>query len=245
MSGRIALVTGAGAGIGRAVSHALLADGWSVAVAGRREDTLAETAGGHERALVQPTDVTEERAVDLLFARILERFGRLDLLFNNAGISRDGDPDALDLATWNEVVATNLTGAFLTARGAFRLMREQSPQGGRIINNGSISAHAPRPRSIAYTTTKHGIAGMTKSLSLDGRPYGISCGQIDIGNARTAMGRHVTSGSLQADGSRRVEPTMDVDAVARTVLLMASLPAEANIQSVTVIATNMPFVGRG
>ncbi len=245
MSGRIALVTGAGAGIGRAVSHALLADGWSVVLAGRREATLAETAAGHERALVQPTDVMDEHAVATLFARIRERCGRLDLVFNNAGISRDGEPDALDLATWNEVVATNLTGAFLVAAGAFRLMREQSPQGGRIINNGSISAHVPRPRSIAYTATKHGVAGMTKSLSLDGRAYGISCGQIDIGNARTAMGLHVTSGSLQADGSRRVEPTMDVDAVARTVLLMASLPPDANIQTVTVLASGMPYGGRG
>ena len=242
---RIALVTGAGAGIGRAVSRALLADTWTVVLAGRGEAALTETASDDARALAHPTDVTDEGSVDRLFGRVRERFGRLDLVFNNAGIARDGDPDTFDLATWNEVVATNLTGAFLIARGAFRLMREQTPQGGRIINNGSVSAHAPRPRSIAYSTTKHGITGMTKSLSLDGRAHGISCGQIDIGNARTAMGLHVASGSLQADGTRQVEPTMDVDAVARTVLLMASLPPEANIQSVTVLASGMPFVGRG
>ncbi len=240
-----ALITGAGSGIGRAVSRALLDAGWTVVLAGRREATLRETAPEGERVLLSATDVADEGAVDALFAGIRERFGRLDLLFNNAGIAREAEPDRLDLATWSEVVATNLTGAFLVARAAFRMMREQAPQGGRIINNGSVSAHVPRPHSIAYTTTKHGITGMTKSLSLDGRPYGISCGQIDIGNARTSMGSHVEAGSRQPDGTRRVEPTMDVDAVARAVLLMASLPAEANVQNLTVLASGMPFVGRG
>ncbi len=250
---RIALVTGAGSGIGRAVTLALLAQGWSVALAGRRRDALEETLAGAPgpgpavtaRTILQPTDVSDPVSVDALFAAVAERFGRLDLLFNNAGISASAAPDALSFEQWSQVVGINLTGAFLCAQGAFRMMREQTPKGGRIINNGSISAHTPRPNSIAYTATKHAVTGMTKSLSLDGRRHDIACGQIDIGNALTPMAARMQSGVPQANGEVAVEPVMRVEDVARTVLFMASLPLDTNIQTLTVMATNMPFVGRG
>ena len=246
---RIALVTGAGSGIGRAVTLALLSEGWSVALAGRRrealEETLALAADAQERTILVPTDVTDPASVDALFASVGTRFGRLDLLFNNAGISISASPDELGFEQWSSVVAVNLTGSFLCAQGAFRMMRNQAPNGGRIINNGSISAHAPRPNSIAYTATKHAITGLTKSLSLDGRRHNIACGQIDIGNALTPMAARMQSGVPQANGEIAAEPVMHVDDVARTVLFMASLPLDTNIQTLTVMATNMPFVGRG
>ena len=241
----IALVTGAGSGIGQAVARALLHAGWSVALAGRRTSALEETAGGSPDALVHPTDVADPASVDLLFDAVRERFGRLDLLFNNAGISVPGAPDELTFEQWSSVVSINLTGSFLCAQGAFRLMREQDPQGGRIINNGSISAHAPRPHSIAYTATKHAITGLTKSLSLDGRKHNIACGQIDIGNARTSLAAHIGAGTLQAHGEVVVEPMMDLAEVVRAVMFMATLPPDANVQSMTIMATHMPFVGRG
>ena len=246
---RIALVTGAGSGIGRAVALALLSDGWSVALAGRRLAALEETSAlapeAASRTMLQSTDVSDPASVDALFARVADRFGRLDLLFNNAGISLSAAPDELSFEQWTSVMSVNLNGAFLCAQGAFRMMRHQVPNGGRIINNGSISAHAPRPNSIAYTATKHAITGMTKSLSLDGRRHNIACGQIDIGNALTSMAAHMQSGVPQASGEMAVEPVMHVDDVARTVLFMASLPLDTNIQTLTVMATNMPFIGRG
>ncbi|KUH37212.1 MULTISPECIES: SDR family oxidoreductase [Streptomyces] len=245
---RIAVVTGAGSGIGRSVAVALAQDGWSLALAGRRPGPLAETAelaGGG--ALCVPTDVTSPDGVAALFAAVRERFGRVDLLFNNAGtFAGGGTPvEELDAATWRQVVDVNLTGAFLCAQAAYRQMREQSPQGGRIINNGSVSAHVPRPHSVAYTATKHAVTGLTRSLALDGRPYRIACGQIDIGNAATDMTRRMEAGILQADGTTAAEPVMDAADVARTVVHMASLPLEANIPFVTVMATAMPYLGRG
>ncbi|MFF8383653.1 SDR family oxidoreductase [Streptomyces kanasensis] len=245
---RIAVVTGAGSGIGRSVAVALAQDGWSLALAGRRPGPLAETAGlAGGGALCVPTDVTSPDRVAALFAAVRERFGRVDLLFNNAGtFAGGGTPvEELDAATWRQVVDVNLTGAFLCAQAAYRQMREQSPQGGRIINNGSVSAHVPRPHSVAYTATKHAVTGLTRSLALDGRPYRIACGQIDIGNAATDMTRRMEAGILQADGTTAAEPVMDAADVARTVVHMASLPLEANIPFVTVMATAMPYLGRG
>ncbi|MYW35298.1 SDR family oxidoreductase [Streptomyces sp. SID2119] len=245
---RVAVVTGAGSGIGRAVALALASTGWSLALAGRRAEPLAETAAaaGAPDALCVTTDVTDEDEVGALFAAVRERFGRLDLLFNNAGTFGPGVPlEDLAAADWRAVVDVNLTGAFLCAQAAYRLMKEQDPQGGRIINNGSISAHAPRPNSVAYTATKHAITGLTKSLSLDGRPYRIACGQIDIGNAATEMTERMQTGILQANGELAVEPVMAAADVARTVVHMAELPLEANIPFLTVMATNMPYVGRG
>jgi NAD(P)-dependent dehydrogenase (short-subunit alcohol dehydrogenase family) len=240
---RIALVTGAGSGIGRAVARALAADGWTLALLGRREAMLRETL---PEALLLPADVADAGQVDAAFARLRERFGRLDLLFNNAGIGAPAVPvDELDVAQWRAVVDTNLTGSFLCARAAFALMKAQSPRGGRIINNGSISAHAPRPFSAPYTATKHAITGLTKSLSLDGRAFDIACGQIDIGNAATEMTEKMARGVPQANGTLAVEPRMDVDDVARAVVYMAGLPLSANVQTMTVMATAMPFVGRG
>ncbi|MFH8367448.1 SDR family oxidoreductase [Streptomyces sp. NPDC018031] len=244
---RIAVVTGAGSGIGRAVALELAEAGWSVVLAGRREDALAETARlAGSGALPVRTDVTRPAEVDALFATVRDRFGRLDLLFNNAGAFGPPVPlDELSYEDWRAVVDTNLTGAFLCAQGAFRLMRAQDPQGGRIINNGSISAHVPRPHSIAYTATKHAMTGLTKSLSLDGRRYSIACGQIDIGNAATEMTERMSTGILQANGEVRAEPVMDAADVARTVRHMAALPLEANVQFATVMATAMPYIGRG
>jgi NAD(P)-dependent dehydrogenase (short-subunit alcohol dehydrogenase family) len=245
MSG-VAVVTGAGSGLGREISTALLRDGYRVALAGRREDALLETAGDFADALVVPTDVADADAVAALFERVRHTWGRLDLLVNNAGtFGPPGAVDELDPHDWDAVVRTNLTGSFLCAHHAFGLMKEQEPQGGRIINNGSISAHAPRPRSIAYTATKHAITGLTKSISLDGRPYRIACGQIDIGNAATEMTGGIAKGAPQADGSVRPEPVFDARHVADTVLYMASLPLDANVQFLTITATTMPFIGRG
>jgi NAD(P)-dependent dehydrogenase (short-subunit alcohol dehydrogenase family) len=247
---KVAIVTGAGSGIGRAVSLALLAAGWSVALAGRRADALAETAGlagdAADRALPHPTDVADPASVATLFGATKARFGRLDLLFNNAGTGAPPVPlEDLSFEHWKRVVDINLTGAFLCTQAAFRLMKDQQPRGGRIVNNGSISAHVPRPRSIAYTATKHAITGLTRSTSLDGRAYDIACGQIDIGNAGTEMTRAMSQGVMQADGSIAAEPVMDVAAVADAVLYMAGLPLEANVQFMTVMATKMPFIGRG
>ncbi|WP_254407332.1 SDR family oxidoreductase [Streptomyces sp. GMY02] len=249
---RTAVVTGAGSGIGRAVSLALAGAGWTVVLAGRRTETLTETAAAMSveaqvQALPVRTDVSQPDDVTRLFATVNERYGRLDLLFNNAGTFGPGGTalEDLPLSAWQKVVDTNLTGAFLCAQAAFRLMKAQNPQGGRIINNGSISAHTPRPDSVAYTATKHALTGLTKSLSLDGRPYRIACGQIDIGNAATDMTARMRQGVKQANGELAVEPVMDVADVARTVLHMAELPLEANIQFATVLATTMPYVGRG
>lgn len=250
---KVAVVTGAGSGVGRAVALELTGAGWSVALAGRRHEALDETArladsdrqpGG--RTLVVPADVTSPDDVDRLFATVRSTFGPLGLLFNNAGMF--GPPVPLEDLTyeqWRSVVDVNLTGAFLCAQAAFRAMKEQDPQGGRIINNGSISAHVPRPNSVAYTATKHAMTGLTKSLSLDGRPYRIACGQIDIGNAATEMTVRMKTGIQQANGTTAVEPVMDVADVARTVLHMAGLPLEANVQFATVMATTMPYIGRG
>ena len=247
---RIAVVTGAGSGIGAAAALALAGDGWQVALAGRRPAALEAVAargaglpGGLDPV---PTDVTDEASVAALFDRTAARHGRVDLLFNNAGMSLPaGDPDEVSLADWNAIVAVNLTGAFLCTREAFRVMRRQRPQGGRIINNGSISAHAPRPGSIGYTATKHAITGLTKSTALDGRAYDIACGQIDIGNAATDMTTRMAHGLQQADGSIRTEPRMDVTDVGRAVVFMAGLPLDSNVATMTVMATKMPYVGRG
>jgi NAD(P)-dependent dehydrogenase (short-subunit alcohol dehydrogenase family) len=244
---KVAIVTGAGSGVGRAVSRALLQAGYQVVLAGRRKDLLAETAGETEGTwLALPTDVTEPESVAALFAKTVECFGRLDLLFNNAGTGSPPVPlEELPLASWQSVLATNLTGAFLCTQAAFRVMKSQSPRGGRIINNGSISSMAPRPHSAPYTATKHAITGLTKSTSLDGRAFDIACGQIDIGNAATDMTSRMAAGVLQANGSVAPEPTMDVEHVASAILYMASLPLDANVQFMTVMATKMPFIGRG
>jgi len=247
---KTAVVTGAGSGIGAAVVHALAGAGWTVALAGRRPDALASVA---ERGSAlpgalepMPTDVTDEASVRRLFDDVVDRHGRVDLLFNNAGTGAAASEfDEIPLAEWNAVLAVNLTGVFLCSREAFRVMRHQTPRGGRIINNGSISAHAPRPRSAAYTATKHAITGLTKSISLDGRQFDIACGQIDIGNAATNLTERMSDGVAQADGTVRPEPQMDVGDVARAVLYMASLPLDANVATMTVMATQMPFVGRG
>jgi NAD(P)-dependent dehydrogenase (short-subunit alcohol dehydrogenase family) len=244
----IALVTGAGTGIGRAVALALLADGYTVVLTGRRLEPLQEAAAasGTDRAHTFSADCTKPDAVDALFAFIQEKFGRLDVLFNNAGMSgpKVGFED-ISFAQWQDVVGINLTGSFLCAQGAFRLMKNQSPQGGRIINNGSISAHAPRPHSAPYTATKHAITGLTKSLSLDGRKYNIACGQIDIGNALTELAAPMAKGVPQAHGAIAIEPMMDVKQVGDAVLHMANLPLSTNVQFMTIMATQMPFIGRG
>jgi NAD(P)-dependent dehydrogenase (short-subunit alcohol dehydrogenase family) len=245
---KVAVVTGAGSGIGRAAAIALSEAGFVAVLAGRRADALDETASRIPagRALAVPTDVADAASVRALFDAVAERFERLDVLFNNAGLSAPAVPfDELSDERWNSVVSVNVNGAFYCARAAFRQMKAQSPQGGRIINNGSISAHAPRPNSAPYTTTKHAITGLTKSLSLDGRQYDIACGQIDVGNAATPMTARMQDGLPQPDGSRRVEPTMEVGNVARAVVFMATLPLDANVQFMTVMATKMPFVGRG
>jgi NAD(P)-dependent dehydrogenase (short-subunit alcohol dehydrogenase family) len=247
---KVALVTGAGTGVGRAAALALLEDGYRVVLAGRRleplQQVIAESGAEAARALAVPTDVTDPASVAALFDRTAQVFGRLDLLFNNAGV---GAPpinlEDLTLAQWQAAVNTNLTGPFLCTQHAFRIMKAQTPRGGRIINNGSISAHVPRPNSAPYTSTKHAITGLTRSTSLDGRKYDIACGQIDIGNAHTPMAARMADGVPQADGSIKPEPLMDVAHVGSTIRYMASLPLDANVQFVTVMATKMPFIGRG
>jgi NAD(P)-dependent dehydrogenase (short-subunit alcohol dehydrogenase family) len=248
-NGRVAIVTGAGTGIGKAAALALLGEGWSVALAGRRAEMLNEAiaeSGAGERALAVVADVGKQDSVRNLFAKTMERFGRLDLLFNNAGTGAPAVPmEDLTLAQWQAVVDANLTGAFLCSQEAIRIMKGQDPKGGRIINNGSISAHAPRPNSVAYTSTKHAISGLTKCISLDGRKHDIACGQIDIGNAITPLTERMTRGMPQANGEIAIEPRMDVKHVADAIIYMASLPLEANVQFLTVMATKMPFLGRG
>ncbi len=250
MDEKVALITGAGSGIGKHTAHAFLKAGYAVALAGRREDPLKATAReagvDASKTLVVPTDVSDPASVQNLFARTRKKFGRLDVVFNNAGM---GAPRAnledLTYEQWQAVVNTNLTGVFLCIREAFRIMKKQIPQGGRIINNGSVSAHVPRPNSAPYTATKHAVSGLTKSAALDGRKYDIACGQIDIGNAATDMTQRMQNGVPQANGSVEVEPTMDVKGVARAVLYMASLPLDANVQFLTITATKMPYIGRG
>jgi len=246
---RTALVTGAGSGVGRAAALALLADGWFVVLAGRRLEALEETIGlsdAADRAFAMAADVADPDSVASLFTQVREVCGRLDLLFNNAGnnvpSTNFGD---LSFAQWTHVVDVNLNGAFLCANAAYRMMRDQTPQGGRIINNGSISAHTPRPGSAPYTATKHAMTGLTKTIALDGRAHNIACGQIDIGNAATPMTRRMATGVPQADGSMRAEPTMDVEVVGRTIVYMAGLPADANAMFLTVMASAMPYAGRG
>ena len=247
---RIALVTGAGSGVGKAAALALLAAGWRVALAGRRPEPLQEVAQASgvaaDRYLVVPGDVSDEQSVQAMFAKVVAHFGRLDLLFNNAGVNAPGVAlEELTLAQWQNVVDINLPGMFLCIREAFRVMKVQSPRGGRIINNGSISATTPRPNSIAYTATKHAVSGLTKTASLDGRKYDIAVGQIDIGNAATDMAMRMAKGVLQANGEVAVEPLMDVNIVGQSIVYMASLPLEANVMFHTVMATKMPFAGRG
>lgn len=249
-SNKVAVVTGAGTGIGKAAALALLNDGYRVALAGRRKERLEQAvkdAGpAGARALVVPTDVSDPQSVRALFARTKEAFGRLDVLFNNAGVGAPAIPlEELSYEQWKAVVDINLTGAFLCTQEAFKLMKSQDPRGGRIINNGSISAHAPRPNSVPYTATKHAMTGLTKSTSLDGRKYDIACSQIDIGNAATELTARMAKGVPQANGAVTVEPLMDVSHVANAVLYMAGLPLDANVQFITVMATKMPFVGRG
>jgi len=245
---RVAVVTGAGSGIGRAVARLMLADGYRVALAGRREAQLLEAADGHGNALAVPCDVTVPDDVERLFEATRLRWGRVDVLFNNAGIfGPAASVDEITLADWNATLGVNLTGSMLCAAAAVRAMKAQQPQGGRIINNGSIAAHSPRPRTVAYTVTKHAMTGLTKSIELDGRGFGITCGQIDIGNTATEIMDTigVGSGALQADGSRRVEPMFPVEDAARAVLLMANMPASASVGSVVITAAGMPFIGRG
>jgi NAD(P)-dependent dehydrogenase (short-subunit alcohol dehydrogenase family) len=247
---KVAIVTGAGTGVGKAVAVALLQDGYRAALAGRRQEllehTVTEAGAAEEQALIVPTDVRDPTSVRALFANTKAAFGRLDVLFNNAGVGTPGVPlEELSYEQWAAVVDTNLTGAFLCTQEAFKLMKSQDPRGGRIINNGSISAYAPRPNSAPYTATKHAMTGLTKSTALDGRKYNIACGQIDIGNALTELTANMAKGVPQAHGAVAVEPVMDVQHVARAVLYMASLPLDANVLFMTVMATQMPFVGRG
>ena len=243
---KVAIITGAGTGVGRSVAQRFLTAGYQVALLGRRQELLDETAAGSENALVLPCDVSQPEAVENAFTDVVKKWGRIDVLFNNAGMGMIGRTiDETPIEDWLKVVDVNLTGSFLCARAAFSQMRRQNPQGGRIINNGSVSAQVPRPGSAPYTATKHGLTGLTRSLSLDGRPFNIACGQVDIGNAATPMTDRMATGVPQADGSIRIEPRMDVENVATTVLYMAELPLEANVQFVTVMATTMPFIGRG
>jgi NAD(P)-dependent dehydrogenase (short-subunit alcohol dehydrogenase family) len=249
-SGKVAIVTGAGTGIGKAAALALLKEGYRVALAGRRKELLEQVAkeagGGASRALVVQTDVADRDSIVALFAQTKQAFGRLDVLFNNAGIGAPGVPlEELTYEQWKAVVDTNLTGSFICTQEAFKIMKDQNPRGGRIINNGSISAHTPRPNSSPYTSTKHAITGLTKSTSLDGRKYDIACGQIDVGNALTPLAERMTKGVPQANGTVMAEPVMDVSHVASAVVYMASLPLDANVMFLTVMATKMPFAGRG
>jgi NAD(P)-dependent dehydrogenase (short-subunit alcohol dehydrogenase family) len=246
---RIAIVTGAGTGIGRAAALALLKDGWTVALAGRRKEPLDEVAassGAAGRVMIIPTDVAQPESVKALFDTVVQAYGRVDLLFNNAGVNAPGIPlEDLSIEQWKNVVDINLNGMFYCIQNAFRVMKSQSPRGGRIINNGSISAHTPRPNSIAYTATKHAVMGLTKTASLDGRKYDIAVGQVDVGNAGTEMAMRMAKGVPQANGEIAVEPLMDVSVVGQSVLYMANLPLEANVMFHTVMATKMPFAGRG
>ena len=245
---KIGIVTGAGSGIGRAVAIALVNDGWSIVLAGRREQQLIETANACDgkRTLVVPTDVTVRESVHHLFSQTIKTFGHLDLLFNNAGINVPAKPfEELTLEEWQSVITTNLTGAFLCAQEAFKIMKQQQPTGGRIINNGSISAHVPRPHSAPYAASKHAMTGLTKSISLDGRAFNIACGQIDIGNASSDMTKKMEEGILQADGTLKIEPTMKVEDVGKAVAYMASLPPGTNIPFLTIMANGMPYMGRG
>ena len=249
-NGKVAMITGAGTGIGRACALAMLREGYSVVLVGRRpaplEQTESDAGADRERALAAPADVSDPVSVRALFAKTKEVFGRLDFLFNNAGINAPGIPmEELTIEQWRNVVDVNLTGAFLCTQEAFKLMKSQTPMGGRIVNNGSISAHAPRPNSAPYTSTKHAITGLTKCTSLDGRKYDIACGQLDVGNALTEMTARMADGVPQANGEVVVEPRMDPENVARALVYMASLPLDANVQTLTVMATKMPFVGRG
>lgn len=245
---KIAIVTGAGSGIGRAVAIALFNDGWSVVLAGRREKELTETAKAcdNNHTLVVPTDLNIQESVTNLFNQTIKTYGRLDLLFNNAGVNAPAKPlEELTLEEWQRVINTNLTGAFLCIQEAFRIMKHQDPMGGRIINNGSISAYVPRPHAAPYTASKHAITGLTKSASLEGRKFNIACGQIDIGNASSAMTQKIEEGALQADGTRKIEPTMNVREVASAVAYMASLPPATNVPFLTIMANQMPYMGRG
>ncbi|MGB8815002.1 MAG: SDR family oxidoreductase [Paracoccaceae bacterium] len=240
------IITGAGSGIGRVTAQTFLAQGWKVGLIGRRADALAQTAAGHENALVLPCDVTDPASVDAAFAQAIAQWGRIDVLFNNAGMSLPGAPiDEIPVADWLALSGVNITGMFLCARAAFGQMRRQSPQGGRIINNGSISAHVPRPGSAPYTMSKHAVTGLTRSLGLDGRPFNIACGQIDIGNALTDMAVAMTKGVPQADGTTRIESVMDTTHVADAIVHMAGLPLSVNVPFITIMATTMPFIGRG
>jgi NAD(P)-dependent dehydrogenase (short-subunit alcohol dehydrogenase family) len=242
----VAIVTGGGSGLGRAIAHKLGGAGYVLALAGRRREALEETGAGLADWFAVPTDVGDPASVEALFEEVVARAGRVDLLVNNAGTFGPGAPvGEYPVDGWQSTLAVNLTGAFLCARAAFRVMAGQRPSGGRIINNGSISAHVPRPNAVAYTASKHGITGLTKALALEGRALGIACGQIDIGNAATEMTRQIEAGALQADGSTRAEPTMSAEHVADAVLYMAGLPLDANVLSMTVMASGMPFVGRG
>jgi len=248
-SGRVAIVTGAGTGIGKAAALALLREGYRVVLAGRRRELLEKTASesdAGERALVVPTDIADPAAVRALFAKTREAFGRLDVLFNNAGMGAPAVPlEDLTYEKWKQVVDVNLTGMFLCTQEAFRIMKSQEPRGGRIINNGSISAHAPRPNSAPYTATKHAVTGLTRSTALDGRKHDIACSQIDVGNARTELAARMAKGVLQADGTVAIEPLMDVEHVGRVVAHLAGLPLDVNVLFMTIMATKMPFVGRG
>ena len=250
MADKVSLITGGGSGVGKACAMALAGAGYAIVLAGRRPNPLEATAraiaGGGGQAIAVPTDVGDPQSVAALFAKTKSTYGRLDVLFNNAGMGAPGVPlDEITFEQWQAVVAANLTGAFLCTQQAFRLMKEQTPRGGRIINNGSISAHVPRPNSAPYTATKHAITGLTKSTALDGRPFDIACGQIDIGNAATEMTARMVDGVPQADGRMAVEPRMDPDHVAQAIVYMAGLPLESNVLFMTVMATKMPFVGRG
>ncbi len=245
---KIAIVTGAGSGIGKAVAIALYDDGWAIVLAGRREKKLIETANAFDvkRTLVVPTDINIQENVKNLFDQTMKTFGRLDLLFNNAGVGAPLKPlEELTLEEWQMVIDTNLTGTFLCAQEAFKIMKHQNPTGGRIINNGSISAHVPRPHSAPYTASKHAVTGLTKSLSLDGREFNISCGQIDIGNASSAMTKNSEEGIIQPDGLKKIEPAMNPKDVGRAVAYMASLPSDTNVPFLTVMANQMPYIGRG
>lgn len=242
----VAVVTGAGSGIGRAVARELLGTGWHVALAGRRAEALEQTAQTNARALVVPTDITDPQQVDALFATVARAWNRVDVLFNNAGaFGPRASVDEISVSDWNDVVSVNLTGSMLCAAAAVRTMKSQDPQGGRIINNGSISAHAPRPQSVAYTTTKHAITGLTKSIALDGRTSRVTASQIDIGNTATELTSGFTTGTLQADGSTKIEPVFDVQHAARAVRQLAELPLEVTVDSLVITATGMPFTGRG